>query len=208
MVSDAPKPLYDGSGGHLALDLANTVDRVVGAPGVDRLTSYGDLLRWSVDAGSLSSSTAKRLERTAASRPSEAAAVLERARLLREAAFRTLESLAVGTTPRPADLEAINAEVAAALSHARVEPAESGYAWGWERAASALESPLWPLARAIAELLTGPDRVHVKQCAATSCLWLFLDRTRNHARRWCDMKVCGNRAKVRKHRLKTRTPRS
>jgi predicted RNA-binding Zn ribbon-like protein len=54
--------------------------------------------------------------------------------------------------------------------------------------------------RAAAELLTSPERALVKRCASDTCLWLFLDRTKNHARRWCDMKVCGNRAKVRRHR--------
>jgi predicted RNA-binding Zn ribbon-like protein len=27
---------------------------------------------------------------------------------------------------------------------------------------------------------------------------LFLDTSRNHTRRWCDMKVCGNRMKARR----------
>jgi predicted RNA-binding Zn ribbon-like protein len=38
----------------------------------------------------------------------------------------------------------------------------------------------------------------LKHCAADDCGWLFLDRSRNHARRWCDMKVCGNNAKARR----------
>jgi len=29
--------------------------------------------------------------------------------------------------------------------------------------------------------------------------WLFLDRSRNRSRRWCDMKTCGNREKARRH---------
>jgi len=30
------------------------------------------------------------------------------------------------------------------------------------------------------------------------CRWLFLDTSKNHTRRWCDMKVCGNRIKARR----------
>ena len=44
----------------------------------------------------------------------------------------------------------------------------------------------------------------VKECANDNCLWLFLDRTRNHGKRWCEMKGCGNRAKVRGHRARQR----
>ncbi|MBX3578839.1 MAG: CGNR zinc finger domain-containing protein [Rhizobiaceae bacterium] len=46
--------------------------------------------------------------------------------------------------------------------------------------------------------LLAPDkRRRLKICA--NCDWLFLDRSRNSSRLWCDMKVCGNRSKARRH---------
>lgn len=35
----------------------------------------------------------------------------------------------------------------------------------------------------------------LKSCP--SCHWLYLDNSKNQSRQWCDMKVCGNRAKAR-----------
>jgi predicted RNA-binding Zn ribbon-like protein len=32
-----------------------------------------------------------------------------------------------------------------------------------------------------------------------NCNWLFLDRSRNSSRLWCDMAVCGNRRKASRH---------
>lgn len=32
-----------------------------------------------------------------------------------------------------------------------------------------------------------------------NCRWLFVDRSRNSSRVWCDMTVCGNRTKARRH---------
>ncbi len=32
-----------------------------------------------------------------------------------------------------------------------------------------------------------------------NCDWLFVDNSKNGSRLWCDMKVCGNRAKARAH---------
>lgn len=32
-----------------------------------------------------------------------------------------------------------------------------------------------------------------------NCGWLFLDRSRNSSRMWCDMTVCGNRSKAKAH---------
>ena len=59
---------------------------------------------------------------------------------------------------------------------------------------------LWPVAVAAADLLTTRDHPLLRECASDECSWLYLDTTRNHSRRWCDMKGCGNKAKVRRYR--------
>jgi predicted RNA-binding Zn ribbon-like protein len=41
-----------------------------------------------------------------------------------------------------------------------------------------------------------------------NCSWLFLDKSRNSSRLWCDMTVCGNRAKARHHYRRQRMQRS
>jgi predicted RNA-binding Zn ribbon-like protein len=58
---------------------------------------------------------------------------------------------------------------------------------------------LAPIVRGAADLLIGPDRARVRECGSDTCFWLFLDHSKNGTRRWCDMKVCGNRAKARRH---------
>jgi hypothetical protein len=47
-------------------------------------------------------------------------------------------------------------------------------------------------------LRTRPEPVRV--CSNPLCRWLFVDRSRNGSRRWCDMSICGNRAKLRRYR--------
>jgi predicted RNA-binding Zn ribbon-like protein len=52
----------------------------------------------------------------------------------------------------------------------------------------------------------GGEWVRLKICPADDCQWAFYDRSRNRSATWCDMKVCGNRHKVREfreRRLKT-----
>lgn len=55
---------------------------------------------------------------------------------------------------------------------------------------------------ALFELSAISDRL--KTCRNPECDWLFLDRTRNQNRAWCDMAYCGNRAKVRRHAQRQR----
>jgi predicted RNA-binding Zn ribbon-like protein len=40
----------------------------------------------------------------------------------------------------------------------------------------------------------------LKACKEHRCEWIFYDRSRNQASRWCSMAVCGTRAKMRAYR--------
>ena len=63
---------------------------------------------------------------------------------------------------------------------------------------------LLPLADAVGDLVTAADFALVRRCQGTGCTLGFLDRTKSHRRRWCDMAVCGNRAKAAAHRARGR----
>jgi predicted RNA-binding Zn ribbon-like protein len=192
---------FDLSGGHLALDLANTVADRGGEQPEDRLGRYDDLLAWAVQAEVLGAGAAAALGRRAGERPAEAGAALAAAGELREALFTVFAAVATGSEPPAAELVTLNRALARALPHLRVAVAAGGdgFEWGWSGRGADLEAPLWPVVRAAAELLVSGERELVRECDSASCRWLFLDRSRNRSRRWCDMKTCGNRVKARRH---------
>jgi predicted RNA-binding Zn ribbon-like protein len=194
---------FDLSGGRLCLDFANTVGASRESP-KEYLSGYADLVSWSRQAGAVAEDEARRLLREARRRPEAAAATLAHARELREAIYRIFAAGAGGLPPRAGDLATLNASLVRALSHLRVDPAPGGFSWRWEAGAANLDRPLWAVARSAAELLVSEDRAQVRKCAGTGCDWLFLDLSRNHSRRWCDMKSCGNRAKARRYYEKRR----
>jgi predicted RNA-binding Zn ribbon-like protein len=68
------------------------------------------------------------------------------------------------------------------------------------------ESLLLPIGEVLAKFVCEEDFSSVKACEGPACTLLFVDHTRGHARRWCSMALCGNRAKQAAHRnrLKTR----
>ncbi|HEX6938971.1 MAG TPA: CGNR zinc finger domain-containing protein [Longimicrobiales bacterium] len=72
--------------------------------------------------------------------------------------------------------------------------------WAWRGAGEELEFPLWPVIRSAADLLASGDSRRIRVCAGPDCGWLFVDRSRNGMRRWCDMKLCGTREKARRRR--------
>jgi predicted RNA-binding Zn ribbon-like protein len=63
---------------------------------------------------------------------------------------------------------------------------------------------LLPVGEALARLVCAEDFTHVKACEGPACTLLFADHTRGHARRWCSMAICGNRAKQAAHRRRLR----
>jgi predicted RNA-binding Zn ribbon-like protein len=64
---------------------------------------------------------------------------------------------------------------------------------------------LLPIGEALARLVCTEDFTHVKACEGPACTLLFADHTRGHARRWCSMAICGNRAKQAAHRHRVKT---
>lgn len=196
--------VHNPCGGDLSLDFANSIGRSPGVVENERLVDYAALTRWSVQAGSLSERRARVLDREARERTGAARKVLARALALREACFAIFYADVLGQQSPRAALETLNTELARALAQLRVASTADGFGWAWSESEPALDAPLWPIARAAANLLVSPERERVKACANDACLWIFLDRTRNHGRRWCEMKGCGNRAKVREHRRRLR----
>ena len=139
-------------------------------------------------------------ERRATRDASAPRAVLRRALEFREALYRTLRVLMLDRVPAPADLAVLNAELAACRSRELLAARPDGLRFEWRDAAQRLESPLWPVVRAAAALLTSPALARLRQCGGDDCGWLFLDGSRNRSRQWCTMEDCGNLSKVRRFR--------
>jgi predicted RNA-binding Zn ribbon-like protein len=110
-----------------------------------------------------------------------------------------------GRRPDAAGLERLNAEIGACRLQEALTLQGTRFGWEWRDPSRALEAPLWPVARAAADLLTSEDTTLLRQCDGEGCGWLFLDRSRNRRRRWCTMEDCGNLDKVR--RFRRRHPR-
>ena len=185
-------------GGRTCLDFTNTVNVRDSDQSRDSLESYGDLLHWAVHAGILASAQAHDLNTSAGRDPDAAARALRKAIELREVIFRIFRAIAAGSAPSHEDLVLFNRHFSAAMSHASITPQNDRYAVGFDTR-SALDGLLAPIAWSAAELLRDASSARVKECDGEACGWLFLDTSKNHSRRWCEMRDCGNRAKAHRH---------
>jgi predicted RNA-binding Zn ribbon-like protein len=196
-----PDYQFDFCGGHVAIDFTNTVGSR-GGDAEEHFNTFGDIVAWAEARGIVTRKAAAALRHQAASDPDAARRAHGRAVELREALYRVLDAAAGKRRPRPVDLDVLNAHVSATFEGAALLPSGARFTLETPRDAR-LDDVLRPVVRAAVDLLTSAGVEHIGRCADDSCAWLFLDTTRSRTRRWCDMKSCGNRNKVRRFRLGT-----
>jgi predicted RNA-binding Zn ribbon-like protein len=180
------------------LEFINSVDNYRLEVPVDRLEGFTDLVRLGRRVGAISEADEDTLNQMAAAKPQGAARALERAKGLRGLMYRVFRALASGQDPISRDLAALNRWLADVLPQRLILPAAGGFDWSWQWDRRSFDRMLWPLVLSASDLLTSPHLGRLRQCDGHNCTWLFIDRSKNHSRRWCEMGVCGNRAKSRR----------
>lgn len=197
---------FDLCGGHPVLDFVNSLDDRFGGRGcTEGLQSYDHLLQFTRQTQLLDSAQIAQVAR--AVEPAAGIRALRGARVLREALAATFYA-AIDRRPPPAsDLETLAryfhvADRHRALRWRQGASEDSGLVWSWQREEADAELPVWVLALTARDLLLAPQMQRVRACEAETCRWLFLDTSKSHTRRWCKMKVCGNRVKARRYQAR------
>ena len=192
-------------GGALCLDFCNSGQNARGPSGAEWIAGFPELIDWLEDAEAITRGQAARLRRAAAASPRAATQVWSRAIKLRETLFRALNAKAEGGAIAREDLATIEAEHARAAPFARLSWTGDAYRWSLDPSAAALDAAMQPLVESAVSLLTSAKMERLRRCGNSTCYWLFIDETKNHSRRWCEMASCGNVVKVRRHREKARS---
>lgn len=184
--------------GALCLDFANTLSWRRSATPIERLETYADLASWARQVGVVSRRDELRLRRAAAGHPRSARQTLKQGRALRESVFAIFAAISEDRPPGDSDLRSLEDWLKLAVARSRLGAARGRYRW-LPITDAGMAHVLWRVALSAGELLTSGQTDQLGQCAGRDCRWLWLDKTRNRSRRWCDMAVCGNRAKARRY---------
>ena len=200
------EPSFELCGGSLALDFVNTLDDRFSDEPKELLKDYVDLARFGEDTGTLTDHQKDQLITRSMLHPEETARALGSAIQLREAISDIFYAL-VRKKPVPSSsLIILNQQMQEAAQHLELVPARGRFEWKFDTRLQDLSAPLWPIASDAANLLASERVKFVRACASKTCEWLFVDESKAHRRRWCDMTKCGNRAKVK--RFYTRSKRA
>ncbi|GAB3804582.1 hypothetical protein GCM10028819_36340 [Spirosoma humi] len=192
----------DLAGGVPCLDFVNTAlnDELP----VERLHSYTDLLTLVHRLSLLDTSTLAALKRLVDQNPEQAERVLQKAREVRQAMLIVFTALTRGQLQQVTApvLRSFNESIQEALGERGFSIQEGSLVLRWERPEKGLMQAVWVFSLSAYELLTTKAQHLIKQCGA--CAWFFLDETKNHRRKWCDMQTCGTNQKARRYYQRTK----
>ncbi|MGK9233142.1 CGNR zinc finger domain-containing protein [Inquilinus limosus] len=180
-------------GGHPALDLSNAVyDRRSPLPDNELFKSARDVGTWLLAAGLADEGGA---EAAAGIRDRR---FLGEVREIREASYEVFDAIASDAETPSRPLGLLFSRAARGLA---AQPAG-----GWTGTRLDLASGQWRdpalvtafLAHLSIEAFFTLPRPRLHACPR--CGWLFIDTSRGGKRRWCNMRICGNREKISRHR--------
>jgi len=189
-------------GNHLALDFLNTRPSQNDVAR-ELLPDFDSLLRWFQASGLLLPADAANFRRRWRD-SAKARRMLQTARELRERLRKAVLAWESGEAIPGAVIALLNHLVAEHPMRTRVVQTAAGLeqqAWFETREPADLFAPL---AESAAALFTEIGRDRVRQCAG--CVLHFCDTSKKGTRRWCSMRLCGNRAKVAAYAARQRSP--
>ena len=210
-AASRPAPLFLGD--DLALDFLNT-RAVPAGETIEWLAGGFDLVQWLDAAHVVPPPVAAAFRKETGARALDA--VASEARVLREWFRGFVEAHAGKPLERGAllALAPLNELLAHDDSYRQVERApltEEGEGdghgalrWAARRRWRSAKTLLLPIAEAMGDLVCRKDFTLVRRCEGSGCTLWFLDVSKAHARRWCSMALCGNRAKAAAHRARLR----
>jgi predicted RNA-binding Zn ribbon-like protein len=182
----------------LALNFANTESGRGFPSHQNHFREAQNVVEWLRHAKALPVEETDRLGKRVADRADLAADLLGQAVALRAAIHAIGLALGSHAKPPEAALASLSALHARCVAEAELAPGIASYRWQWSIRASPVEAALGPIALAAVRLFTQGDFHRIRECGGHACGWLFYDRSKNNRRRWCEMEVCGNRAKQKR----------
>lgn len=184
-------------GNHACLDFINT-QLVVNERPVDLLDTFSHLVMWLRQAEVLNEEDARTIERQWSGQ-AKGEQTLTEARAFRATLREMVERIAAGKPVPQTAVDAINRQLRHRIGYSQLTRRKRQFERGFKAESRDATQLLGLLAEAASDLLCTCELSLIKKCQNPACVLFFYDTTKNHARHWCRMSLCGNRHKVAAH---------
>jgi predicted RNA-binding Zn ribbon-like protein len=180
-------------GGCAVFDFTNTINNR-NEPVFDYLTSYHDIVSWSVKTDVITRERGKVLSQYAAKHTDQGDLAFLKAKRVRETLYQLFSRIAENKVPDTSVRDEFNSFLSECFSKLQLTITTASATADFTKEAVSLDEPVCIIIKSAYDILTDEDFNRLKECPR--CGWLFIDRTKNGKRKWCDMKVCGSRDKA------------
>jgi predicted RNA-binding Zn ribbon-like protein len=189
--------------GDLFVAFANTLHFERGEP-VEELADADALLAWLRERGLISDRARAAESQRLAHDAAESARRIERFRYLRALVRAMASRLSAGDRPTRDQIRQLNHVLRHGLHfhQLRLDADEARYSVA--QVGDRLDQARAVIAGSFASFLAEDDPARLRVCDNEGCREIFVDRSPTGRRRWCDMRTCGNQAKVARHRARAR----
>ncbi len=192
---DQAEELFVAFGNTLEYERGLAVDSV---PDIDALLAWLRTRR--LISGRGLAAEAARLRRDS----EESARRVERFQHLRDVLHAVAEEVTQNGHPTSAQLRDLNHILRHGLHYHQIEMDPDGPRYTFAQVGDRLDQARATIASSLAQFLADDAPSRLRVCANPGCRYLFIDRSPTGRRRWCDMRTCGNQAKVARHRARAR----
>jgi predicted RNA-binding Zn ribbon-like protein len=197
------------AGGRPCLDFLNTLDwRLRPEKCRDALECYSDLLAFVHRINIIPIATYNALFKRSVDMPSAAERAVNDARTFRDALIAIVDDIAFSQTYPSGMQPRLDAITIFDAARRKAHESES-LTWHGEQLIlcphpedEGLDLPWLSLVRDAEDLFCSSHASRIRICASEGCGWVFLDLSKNRTRRWCSMKLCGNREKAARFKAK------
>lgn len=181
-------------GGCLCFNFVNTVYSRKENPVYDYLRSYEDVVRFAKHTEIMSAQQRQKLLDNATKHPQKKENAFSKIKTVRKELFFLFHKIAENKKPTLEMMDRFNELFPIALSHLYIKTSSQKMELKWKEGDDILLLPLWMVIKSAYDVLLNESPKRIKTCPG--CLWLFMDKTKNNGRRWCNSLECGSRDKA------------
>jgi len=184
-------------GGCVVFDFTNTIGSRKEAHLRDYMKSYADFLKWVSRQGILPPDRFNALSTLAKKEPEKSDLALKKITETREVLYSLFSSLAFNEKPQKEIVDKFNKLLQESFSSIRLDIGITKNEISFADPSLSCLEPLHIILKSAFDVLTQEEASRIKECP--SCGWLFLDKTKNKKRRWCNMLDCGSKDKASRY---------
>lgn len=184
------------------LQFINTMRNRGGKQTKEYLNSYNDFLTWCYEIKIIDQDEYNILDLEQYCYHHEATGILNRVIMAREMLNELIHCLITDVPVHEQVIEHFNLITNEANNHLRFEITPYGLQEMWFRTNEEMAAPLWVIIKQAGDLLQSADMQCIKKC---QCGSLFLDKTKNSKKRWCNPLTCAASNRAGKYRSLKKT---